>query len=65
MTSPSAVFIRRVNPMALVEASRKKYLPIHLKKLKFLLLTGEMVENVFKPMRKPQFKICNFACSNP
>ena len=47
----------------------KKYInKIYLKKLKFLLLKGEIVENVYEPIRNQQikiFKICYFACSNP
>ena len=48
-----------------VKASLKK---IYLKKLKFLLLAGEIVENVNEPIRKQQiknFKICNFFVQLP
>ena len=43
MTSQSAIFDRRVNPIAPEEASLKNNLnKIYLKNLKFLLLTGEL-----------------------
>ena len=68
MTSQSVIFNRRVNLIAPVEASLKSILIIYLKKLKFLLLTAEMVENIYQPIRKQQiqnFKISIIACSNP
>ena len=37
--------------------SLKRYLKIYLKKLKFLFLTGEIVENVYKRIRKARLKI--------
>ena len=48
MTSRSAIIESRVNPIAPVGASLKNILnKIYLKKLKFLLTTGEIVENVY------------------
>ena len=48
MTSQSAIFDRRVTLITPVEASLKStFDKIYLKKLKFLLLTGEIVENVY------------------
>ena len=61
MTSQSAIFDCRVNPIAPVEASLKcisiKY---NLETWKFLLLTGEIVENVYKPIRKQQIEISKY-----
>ena len=48
--------------------SKKYRNKIYLKKFKFLPITGGIVENVYSPIKKQQiqnFKICNFACSNP
>ena len=60
------IFNCRLNPIAPVVLSiSKMYLnKIYLKK--FLLLIGEVVENVYWPIRKQQsknFKICNIASS--
>ena len=47
MTSQSAIFNRCVNLIASVDASVKKYPKIYLKKLKFLLITVEIVEKMY------------------
>ena len=48
MTSQSVIFDGIVNLIAPVEASLKSiFNKINLKKLKFLLLTGEIVEYVY------------------
>ena len=48
MSSQSAIFDRRVNPIEPVEVSLKSEInEIYLKKLKFLLLTGEIVEHLY------------------
>ena len=39
-----------------------------MKKWKFVLFTGEILENVYKPIRKKQiknFEVCNVACIYP
>ena len=52
-----------------VDASLKGiFNKIYFKNLKFLFLTGEIVENEYKPIRKQKIqnvKICNFELSYP
>ena len=58
MTSQSAIFDLRVNPIAPVEASLKGiFNTIYLKRMKFLFLTGEIVELTNQKTENQIFKI--------